>query len=76
MMARVGLLCAVLLVSLSLTAGTAAPHAQAQPQSSLTTILASPASPDSDPDMPTWPLAVGVIIAVGIAAIWQVRRSP
>ena len=74
MVARVGLLCAALLVSVSL--GIAAPHAQAQPPSSFTTILASPAPPDSDPDVPTWPLAVGVIIAVGIAAIWQVRRRP
>ncbi len=52
LIARMGLLCAVLAVTALLTAGIAA---------------ASPASPDSDAGMPTWPFAVGAIAAVAVS---------
>ena len=58
---RASLLCTIMTVTALLTAGLAS---------------ASPAVPDSDPDLPVWPFAVGTIAAVAVAAFWSVRRKP
>ncbi|MGB9225039.1 copper resistance CopC family protein [Mycobacterium sp.] len=32
--------------------------------------------PNSDQDLPTWPFAVGAVVAVGVGALWATRRRP
>ncbi|SOJ58029.1 Copper transport protein YcnJ [Mycobacterium simulans] len=34
------------------------------------------AASDEGGDIPTWPFAVGAIIAVGVGALWAIRRRP
>ena len=42
----------------------------------LVTAASSATTSDPGADMPVWPFALGTVAAVGVAAIWQVRRRP
>jgi MYXO-CTERM domain-containing protein len=36
----------------------------------------SDTDPHSGEDVPTWPFAIGAVVAVGIGALWATRRRP